>query len=167
MAPTKSSHICNLSICRVRCTTIQPITVSIPSQAKFNEKESGASITHVGIAFVIVSVVELACGEYGLDKIKTMVESMENGECIDWFQNPSKVLNLGTLRKKYPLKQTSKDQSLEPTSSMHQLSVLLRRGWIKTKRDATLTHLRYSALNLFHFIKRVDLYVLPNLADIL
>lgn len=88
-------------------------------------------------------VVELACGEYGLDKIKTMVASMDNGECIEWFKNPSKVLNLGMLRKQFPLKQMSDDKSLEATPPLHQLSVLLHRGWIKTKRDATLTHLRY------------------------
>lgn len=91
----------------------------------------------------ISTVVELACGEYGMDKIKTMVESMDNGECIDWFAHPEKVYKLETLRKKYPLRQQSKDsRSLEATNSFHQLQILMRRGWIKTKRDATLTHLR-------------------------
>lgn len=88
-------------------------------------------------------VVELACGEYGLDKIKTMVYSMDNGECIDWFKNPEKVYKLETLRQKYPIRQTSKENgSLESVNSIHQLQILMRRGWIKTKRDATLTHLR-------------------------
>lgn len=72
-----------------------------------------------------------------------MVTSMDNGECIEWFKNPRKVLNLGMLRKQFPLKQTSDDKSLEATPPLHQLVVLLKRGWIKTKRDATLTHLRY------------------------
>lgn len=89
------------------------------------------------------TVVELACGEYGNDKIKKMVDSMTNGECIDWFKNPNKVLKLETLRRKYPLKQTSRDNgSLESTTPYHQLQILMRRGWLKTKRDATLTHLR-------------------------
>lgn len=89
------------------------------------------------------TVVELACGEYGDDKIKKMVDSMTNGECIDWFKNPNKVLKLETLRRKYPLKQTSRDNgSLISTTPYHQLQILLRRGWLKTKRDATLTHLR-------------------------
>lgn len=88
-------------------------------------------------------VVELACGEYGLDKIKTMVESMDNGECIDWFSNPDRVHKLEALRQKYPIRQYSKeDGSVESIDSFHQLRILLRRGWIKTKRDATLTHLR-------------------------
>lgn len=88
-------------------------------------------------------IVELACGEYGLDKIKTMVESMDNGECIDWFSNPDRVHKLEALRQKYPIRQNSKENgSLESIDSFHQLQILLRRGWIKTKRDATLTHLR-------------------------
>lgn len=88
-------------------------------------------------------VVELACGEYGLDKIKTMVESMDNGECIEWFSNPDRVHKLEALRQKYPIRQNSKENgSLESVDSFHQLQILLRRGWIKTKRDATLTHLR-------------------------
>lgn len=89
-------------------------------------------------------VVELACGEYGNDKIKTMVESMDNGECIDWFSHPEKVQKLEALRQKYPIRQNSKENgSFETTNSFHQLQILLRRGWIKTKRDATLTHLRW------------------------
>lgn len=85
----------------------------------------------------------MACGEYGLDKIKTMVESMDNGECIDWFSNPDRVHKLEALRQKYPIRQNSKENgSLESIDSFHQLQILLRRGWIKTKRDATLTHLR-------------------------
>lgn len=88
-------------------------------------------------------VVELACGEYGMDKIKTMVESMDNGDCIDWFTSPEKVYKLETLRLKYPIRQSSKDNNrIESVNSFHQLQILMRRGWIKTKRDATLTHLR-------------------------
>lgn len=89
------------------------------------------------------SVVELACGEYGMDKIKLMVNSMENGECIEWFGDPTKVLKLETLRQRYPIRKNLKDNgSMEATSSLNQLQILMRRGWIKAKRDATLTHLR-------------------------
>lgn len=88
-------------------------------------------------------VVELACGEYGDEAIKVMVNSMENGECVGWFSTPQKVMALETLRRKFPIQKTSKDTgSLEATSQWNQLKVLMRRGWIKTKRDATLTHLR-------------------------
>lgn len=78
-----------------------------------------------------------------MDKIKTMVESMDNGDCIDWFTNPEKVCKLEALRLKYPIRQSSKDNGrMESVNSFHQLQILMRRGWIKTKRDATLTHLR-------------------------
>lgn len=99
--------------------------------------------THTHTRSLAHSVVELACGEHGMDKIKTMVESMDNGDCIDWFANPEKVYKLETLRSKYPLRQSSKDNGpLESVNSFHQLRILMRRGWIKTRRDATLTHLR-------------------------
>lgn len=90
-----------------------------------------------------VAVVELACGEYGIDKIRMMVDSMDNGERIEWFADPSKVLKLESLRQKFPIRQNSKNTgSVEATSSLNQLDILMRRGWIKAKRDATLTHLR-------------------------
>lgn len=68
---------------------------------------------------------------------------MENGDCVDWFTSPEKVHRLEALRQKYPLRQNSKDSGpLESVNSFEQLKILMRRGWIKTKRDATLTHLR-------------------------
>lgn len=99
--------------------------------------------TYYSLPFLGTLVVELACGEYGMDSIKKMVDSMLNGECIEWFSNPNKVLKLETLRKKYPITQTSTDNGLlESTTPYRQLEILMRRGWIKAKRDATLTHLR-------------------------
>lgn len=93
--------------------------------------------------FLYVAVVELACGEYGIDKIRMMVDSMDNGERTEWFGDPSKVLKLESLRQKFPIRQNSKNiGSMEATSSLNQLEILMRRGWIKAKRDATLTHLR-------------------------
>lgn len=89
------------------------------------------------------TVVELACGEYGVDKIKIMVNSMANGDCSEWFQDPSKILKLETLRQLNPLQKITKEtESLEATSPIQQLKILMQRGWVKTKRDATLTHLR-------------------------
>lgn len=72
-----------------------------------------------------------------------MVDSMDNGQRTEWFTDPSSVLKLETLRQKYPIRQDSKNNgSMEATSSLNQLNILMRRGWIKAKRDATLTHLR-------------------------
>ncbi|EDS29091.1 ATP-binding cassette sub-family G member 4 [Culex quinquefasciatus] len=88
-------------------------------------------------------VIELACGEHGMEKIQTMVMEMGNGESTDWFGDKRKVLKLEQLRKKYPLKKIiEQNDNLHATSQWHQLEVLIKRGIIKAKRDATLTHLR-------------------------
>ena len=93
--------------------------------------------------FLHPTVIELACGEYGQDKIQLMVDGTGNGESMDWFRDPSKILKLEDLRKKYPISRNSKEMGeLEATSSLNQLNVLLKRGIIKGQRDATLTHLR-------------------------
>ncbi|XP_053665541.1 ATP-binding cassette subfamily G member 4-like [Anopheles marshallii] len=88
-------------------------------------------------------VIELACGEYGDDRIQRMVMEMGNGECTEWFTDKRKLLKLEQLRKKYPLKKIiEQSEDLMATSQLHQLKVLIQRGIIKAKRDATLTHLR-------------------------
>lgn len=72
-----------------------------------------------------------------------MVNSMGNGESVDWFSDSNKVLKLELLRKKYPLRKTkNEDTTLHATSQFHQIKVLLKRSYIKSKRDQTLTHLR-------------------------
>lgn len=88
-------------------------------------------------------VIELACGEYGDDRIQRMVMEMGNGECTEWFTDKRKLLKLEQLRKKHPLKKIiEQSEDLTATSQVHQLKVLIKRGIIKAKRDATLTHLR-------------------------
>ncbi|KAH8260373.1 hypothetical protein KR026_010399 [Drosophila bipectinata] len=87
-------------------------------------------------------IIELACGEYGFDKIDTLKSATENGSCLTWFNNPSSVLRAETLMRKFPIPKKSKTRSLEDTSYTNQCSVLLRRGYIKAKRDTTMTHLR-------------------------
>lgn len=72
-----------------------------------------------------------------------MVDSMANGETTEWFANPSKILKLEDLRTQNPLSRNGKeDGQLEATSAWNQLNYLMRRGYLKGKRDATLTHLR-------------------------
>lgn len=84
--------------------------------------------------------IELASGEYGMDKVKTLCNSIENGENTDWFEDPKKILRMEQLRQKHPI---SNDRSnVYEVSEFHQLKVLLKRGVIKAKRDQTLTHLR-------------------------
>lgn len=87
-------------------------------------------------------VIELACGEYGYDKIDTLKRATENGSCLTWFNNPSAVLRAETLMRKHPIPKRSKNVSMENTSFTNQCSVLLRRGYIKARRDTTMTHLR-------------------------
>ncbi|XP_016940306.1 ATP-binding cassette sub-family G member 4 [Drosophila suzukii] len=87
-------------------------------------------------------IIELACGEYGYDKVDTLKVATENGSCLTWFDNPSAVLRSEVLMRKYPIPKKTKSRSLEDTSFSNQCSVLLRRGFIKAKRDTTMTHLR-------------------------
>lgn len=72
-----------------------------------------------------------------------MVDEMLNGESLEWFGDPSRLLRLEQLRKLNPLgSQSLKSSSLHATTKEHQLKVLLRRSYIKARRDMTLTHLR-------------------------
>jgi len=50
-----------------------------------------------------ISVIELACGEYGYDKVDTLKVATENGSCLTWFDNPSAVLRSEVLMRKYPI----------------------------------------------------------------
>lgn len=77
-----------------------------------------------------------------MDKVKTLSNFIGNGECINWFANPSKVLKLDQLRQLHPIGE--KKENFKEVSETQQLKVLLRRGVIKAKRDQTLTHLRIS-----------------------
>ncbi|XP_047001466.1 ATP-binding cassette subfamily G member 4 [Schistocerca americana] len=89
-------------------------------------------------------VIELACGDYGEDKIDRLVEGTENGRTLQWFAEPEAL-----AYQKPPRRSRSKSlgfqkvsRNLQETSQLNQLKVLLRRGFIKVKRDQTLTHMR-------------------------
>jgi hypothetical protein len=43
----------------------------------------------------------LACGEYGEDKIETLVQGTQNGRSLKWFDNPSALLDAKSLRGLY------------------------------------------------------------------
>lgn len=62
------------------------------------------------------------------------------------------------LMRKYPIPRKTKQGSLEDTSFINQLSVLMHRGYIKAKRDTTLTHLRIG-VNVFVAIILGAVYV--------
>ncbi|KAI4463325.1 abc transporter g family member 28 [Holotrichia oblita] len=86
-------------------------------------------------------IIELACGEYGDDKIDIMVAATENGKALTWFENADaltkhKQIQQGTVPPKID------NSNLEATSALTQLKILLKRDFIKAKRDTTLTYLR-------------------------
>ncbi|XP_067010060.1 ATP-binding cassette sub-family G member 4 isoform X1 [Anabrus simplex] len=88
-------------------------------------------------------VIELACGDYGLDKIDCMVRGTENGRCVDWFDDPKSAAYVKPCRAKREEEKAPKvHKSLQETSLMNQLKILLSRGFLKSRRDSTLTHMR-------------------------
>ncbi|KAG7202358.1 hypothetical protein KM043_018685 [Ampulex compressa] len=90
-------------------------------------------------------VIELACGEYGEDKLPSLIAGSQNGKALQWFDNPERLVDAKALRAMHPLKcgdKFDKKVGLQATSLIHQIGVLLRRGFIIAKRDTTLTHLR-------------------------
>lgn len=84
---------------------------------------------------IFVTAIELACGEYGEDKIEAMVGATENGKNIMWYDNPLEmnIPKYPSIRKGYSVSSTKK--SLQETSLFNQIKVLMHRGFIKTKRD--------------------------------
>ncbi|CAH2991378.1 unnamed protein product [Chilo suppressalis] len=90
-------------------------------------------------------VIELACGEYGEDKIQVLTSKAENGRSLDWFEDPQAIPSMEALRKQYPLsvlREQDAGPSVEETPQSNQRSVLIKRGFLKAKRDSTMTHLR-------------------------
>ncbi|KAJ8721648.1 hypothetical protein PYW07_002423 [Mythimna separata] len=90
-------------------------------------------------------IIELSCGEYGQDKIDLMANKSENGRALDWFDDFETIPTMEGLRKLMPLsvlRETEPTGGDEETSQTNQLKVLMRRGFMKARRDATMTHLR-------------------------
>ncbi|EFN72387.1 ATP-binding cassette sub-family G member 4 [Camponotus floridanus] len=87
-------------------------------------------------------IIELACGEYGEDKISTLIKGSQNGSNLQWFENSVDLMDARSLRATRPLTNKFADNSLHATNLGHQIKILLRRGYIMCKRDTTLTHLR-------------------------
>lgn len=62
-----------------------------------------------------------------------MIKKCENGKSLHYFSESSKVLD-ESPRDLYT-EQKDDGSSLHATSEINQLKVLLRRGYIKAKRD--------------------------------
>ncbi|VEN48976.1 unnamed protein product [Callosobruchus maculatus] len=89
-------------------------------------------------------VIELSCGEYGNDKIDTMIRATSNGKNLSYFKEPDKLAKIQLMRAS-DNNQIEEEGELAATSKFNQLKVLLRRGYIKAKRDTTLTYLKIGA----------------------
>lgn len=88
-------------------------------------------------------VIELACGEYGIEKIDRMVNETDNGRSHRWFDKPEFLPSLNKLKEtnKHKLEK-QKPAHLQSTSQWNQFKSLCRRAYIKSKRDVTLTYMR-------------------------
>lgn len=89
-------------------------------------------------------MIELACGEYGEDKINLLIAGSENGGSLKWFGDPDDLSDAKSLGATHPLKRNvSVDgKSLQATSLVHQIKILMIRGVLICRRDTSLTHLR-------------------------
>ncbi|KYN29407.1 ATP-binding cassette sub-family G member 4, partial [Trachymyrmex cornetzi] len=134
-------------------------------------------------------IIELACGEYGYEKINTLIMGSQNGRNLQegcekfkrvsgnyrqmfhaWVEQTilsrkvlyyfavsaivNEILTFKDSRirasarptiaeAEHPLRNEINDDSgLHATNLVHQIKILLRRGFIMCKRDTTLTHLR-------------------------
>lgn len=88
-------------------------------------------------------VIELACGEYGEQIIDLMVKATDNGKCLTWMKDFDKLPDLQSLRCKELQSLDSKEEvNIHASSSCNQLKILLSRGFLKAKRDSTLTYMR-------------------------
>lgn len=68
-----------------------------------------------------------------------MANKSENGKALDWFDDHQSIPSMEGLRKLVPLsvlRDTEPTGGDEETSQSNQLSVLMRRGFLKAKRDA-------------------------------
>ncbi|KAL6430154.1 hypothetical protein ACFW04_007724 [Cataglyphis niger] len=85
-------------------------------------------------------IIELACGEYGEDKIDTLRNGSQNGSNWQWFENSADLMDAKSLRATRPLINKFEDNSgLHATNLAHQIKILLRRGYIMCKRDTNGT----------------------------
>lgn len=43
-------------------------------------------------------MIELACGEYGEDKISLLISGSQNGKSLQWFENSDALVDAKDLR---------------------------------------------------------------------
>ncbi|XP_043485749.1 ATP-binding cassette sub-family G member 1 [Polistes fuscatus] len=90
-------------------------------------------------------MIELACGDYGDDKLTILINNSENGRNLQWFENYQALKDAKTLRALHPLKELKmldKTTKLQITPLNNQIYTLMKRGLLMYKRDVTLIYLR-------------------------
>jgi len=100
-------------------------------------------------------IIELACGEHGLDKIDILVKGTHNGRTIAWFHDAENIQHTDHVERPHRsprLPGLRCHSSLQATSQLNQLSVIIKRGFLKVSRDATLTYMRFVANVLVGFM---------------
>ncbi|CAH1985287.1 unnamed protein product [Acanthoscelides obtectus] len=74
-----------------------------------------------------------------------MIRATANGTNLSYFKEPDKLAKIQLMRAADSGQIEEEDGELAATSKWNQLKVLLRRGYIKAKRDTTLTYLKIGA----------------------
>uniref|UniRef100_A0A0A9YMK9 ATP-binding cassette sub-family G member 4 n=2 Tax=Lygus hesperus TaxID=30085 RepID=A0A0A9YMK9_LYGHE len=112
-------------------------------------------------------IIELACGDYGKDKITRLVNATINGRSIQWFNDaenlpPTSHVEVSHRSPRLPGRMRC-NLSLQETTQINQLLVIMNRGFTKVKRDSTLTYMRLVAnivtglmLGVLYFQSGVD-----------
>lgn len=95
-------------------------------------------------------VIELACGEYGEDKLPLLISGSENGKNLQWFENSGSLLDAKGLRAMHTNKDVNSENenSLHATSLIHQIRILIWRGFLMCKRDTVSKCLRRTRIHI-------------------
>lgn len=70
--------------------------------------------------------------------MELLTDKAENGKALTWFENPDSVPSMEELRKKYPMsimRNLDKNSNEEETSHWNQKKVLVKKGFLKARRD--------------------------------
>lgn len=80
-----------------------------------------------------------------------MVKATDNGKCLDWFKHP-KQLTAGPAKDAHLIMSRENNKELENTPALNQLKILLKRGFIKSKRDSVNITKKITITILFNTI---------------
>lgn len=89
-------------------------------------------------------IIEIASGEHGKDRIDILSKGINNGRSLQWFRDSNVQLDENFVEENDGNKVLGQRIKInkQMTPAYYQLLILLKRGYIKLKRDKTLTHMR-------------------------